>query len=157
MTMTRFSGAALAALIAAGAAAGAQAGACPPDQVLSEPRQIEQAPDIGVDRPVLASVDLTGWRGQGNFMLRLRRLTIAADGVVPTHAHDDRPSIVYMLDGELIEHSAYCAVPILHKQGEWAAESGPGHIHWWENRTGKPVIVLSTDVVPFGKELEKNM
>lgn len=158
MTTTKIFGAALAvAFAAAGAVTSAQAGACPPEQVLSEARQIENAPDIGVDRPVLTTVDLTGWRGMGNFMLRLRRLTIAADGVVPTHAHDDRPSIVYIETGELIEHSAFCAVPIVHKQGEWAAESGPGHIHWWENKTGQPVIVLSTDVVPFGKELEKNM
>ena len=139
MTTTKIFGTALAvAFAAAGAVTSAQAGACPPDQVLT-------------------TVDLTGWRGMGNFMLRLRRLTIAADGVVPTHAHDDRPSIVYIETGELIEHSAFCAVPIVHKQGEWAAESGPGHIHWWENKTGQPVIVLSTDVVPFGKELEKNM
>jgi len=141
----------IAGLVAAGvfaASAPASAGECSPEHVLTEARAIDNAPDIGVQRPVLASVDLTGWRNMGNFMLRLRRLTIAADGVVPTHRHDDRPSIVYILKGELIEHSDRCAVPVLHSEGEWAAESG-AHGHWWENKTGEEVVVLSTDVIPF--------
>jgi quercetin dioxygenase-like cupin family protein len=125
------------------------AGACPPDKVLKTPRQIENAPDVGVDRPILHEVDLTGWRNLGNFKLRMRRLTVAKDGIVPTHDHDDRPSIVLVQTGELIEHSAFCSVPILHKAGESTPEFGKGHKHWWENKSGAPVILISTDVVPF--------
>ncbi|OYX99156.1 MAG: hypothetical protein B7Y80_11600 [Hyphomicrobium sp. 32-62-53] len=125
------------------------AGACPPDKVLKTPRQIENAPDVGVDRPILHEVDLTGWRNLGNFKLRMRRLTVAKDGIVPTHDHDDRPSIVLVQSGELIEHSAFCSVPILHKAGESTPEFGKGHKHWWENKSGAPVILISTDVVPF--------
>lgn len=148
--------AAAAAVLVAGAGA-ATAGECPADKVLKQARAIEDAPDIGVDRPILAMVDLTGWRGQGNFMLRLRKLTIAARGVVPTHAHDDRPSIVHIVSGEIVEHNAFCAVPVVHKAGDTAAEAGAAHIHWWENKTDTPVVIFSTDVVPFEMEKEKHM
>lgn len=151
----------LAALLAAAtvaiAAGPAGAGECPADQVLKEHRHLENAPDIGVERPILATVDLTGWRGQGNFLLRLRRLTVAPGGVVPTHSHDDRPSIVHIVEGELIEHNAFCAVPIVHKAGDTAVEAGSGHDHWWENKTDKTVVLFSTDVVPFEKKEEPHM
>ncbi|MBA5779278.1 cupin [Stappia sp. F7233] len=151
----------LAALMAAatvGIVAGpALAAECPADQVLKEPRQIENAPDIGVERPVIGMVDLTGWRGQGNFYLRLRRLTVAPGGVVPTHWHDDRPSIVHIAEGEIIEHNVHCAVPIVHKAGDTTPEFGEGHGHWWENKTDKTVVLFSTDVVPFEKKEEPHM
>ena len=40
------------------------------------------------------------------------------------------------------------AVPVLHREGEWSPEFGPGHAHWWENKSGKEVIVLSSDLIP---------
>ena len=142
------------ALLAANAAL---AGACPEDQVLSTPRDIEIMPSVGVERELLSAVDITGWRDMGNFLLRTRRLTIAPHGIVPTHAHDDRPSIVYVMNGELIEHNALCAVPIRHVAGEWSPEFGPGHKHWWENPTDETVVVLSSDVVPFQMQNEESM
>lgn len=138
----------IAAMVLCAFGSGALAGECPADQVLTEPRAIENAPDVGVDRPILHEVDLTGWRGMGPFHLRMRRLTVAVGGIVPTHQHDDRPSIVLIQSGEIIEHSAFCAVPILHKAGDSTPEFGPGHAHWWENKTDQPVVLISTDVVP---------
>lgn len=130
------------------AAPPASAGSCPPDHVLATPRQIEEAPDVGVEREILSMVDLNGWRGVNHLFLRTRRLTVAVDGIVPYHEHDDRPSIVYVVSGEIIEHSRFCAVPILHRAGEWTPEFGAGHAHWWENRSGQVVVLLSSDVVP---------
>jgi quercetin dioxygenase-like cupin family protein len=130
------------------AAGGAQAGECPADRMLAKPRPIEDMPDRGVDREILSMVNLKGWRNVGDLFLRTRRLTVAADGIVPTHQHDDRPSIVYIVSGEIIEHSAFCSVPILHKAGGVTPEFGPGHAHWWENRSGGPVVLTSSDVVP---------
>ncbi len=124
------------------------AGQCPEDQKLTEPREIENAPDIGVTRPVLHEVDMTGWRGMGNFHLRMRLLTVAVGGVVPTHNHEDRPSIVYVLSGEIVEHTEFCAVPVLHKTGESSPEFGKGHKHWWANETDQPVVLISADVIP---------
>ena len=126
----------------------ASAGECPADKVLAQPRAIEDKDDVGVEREILSMVHLKGWRGVGDLFLRTRRLTVAVGGIVPTHDHDDRPSIVYVVSGEIIEHSAFCAVPILHKAGEWTPEFGAGHKHWWENRSGVPVVLTSSDVVP---------
>ncbi|POR50812.1 cupin domain-containing protein [Bosea psychrotolerans] len=130
------------------ATAGADAGTCPTDKVLTMPRKIEEAPDVGIKRETLSIVNLTGWRGVGDLRLRTRRLTVAVGGIVPTHQHDDRPSIVYVVKGEIIEHSAFCSVPILHREGDWTPEFGKGHAHWWENKTNQPVVLTSSDVVP---------
>ena len=85
----------------------------------------------------------------GNFRLRLRKLVTDAGVVVPTHGHGDRPSIVHVLDGELIEHNAFCDMPIVHKAGDTTPEAGPAHIHGWENKADKAVTVFSTDVMPL--------
>jgi quercetin dioxygenase-like cupin family protein len=126
---------------------GASAGSCPSDKVLAKPRAIESKDSVGVDRETLSVVNLKGWRSVGDLFLRTRRLTIAPHGIVPTHEHDDRPSIVFVVEGELIEHSTLCSVPIHHKAGEWTPEFGPGHAHWWENPTNKRAVVTSSDVV----------
>ncbi len=139
------------------AASAANAGSCPKDKVLTKPQPIRDAPDKGVEREILSMVDLSGWRGVKGLMLRTRRLTVAPHGIVPTHQHDDRPSIVYVVKGEIVENSALCSVPILHKEGEWTPEFGPGHAHWWENKTDKEVILTSSDVVPPEMMEDKDM
>jgi quercetin dioxygenase-like cupin family protein len=124
------------------------AGSCPADKVLTKPRDIGDHKDVGVKRKTLAVIDLSKWRTVGDLRLRTRRLTIPVGGVVPTHEHDDRPSIVYIVKGEIVEHSTLCSVPILHKAGEWTPEFGPGHAHWWENKGKTEVVLTSSDVVP---------
>lgn len=136
------------ALVALAVSAGyAEAGTCPPDKVLKTPRKIESKDSVAVTRETLSTVKLAGWRDVGELFLRTRRLTIGPHGIVPTHEHDDRPSIVYVVSGELVEHSTYCSVPIRHKAGDWTPEFGPGHAHWWENPNSKPAVVTSSDVV----------
>ncbi|KJV09114.1 hypothetical protein VZ95_13510 [Elstera litoralis] len=136
----------LAALLLA--APSAFAGTCPKDKTLTVARDIPLRDSVSVKRQTLAIVDITGWRGTSDLRLRTRKLTVGKGGIVPTHEHHDRPSIVYVLSGEIYEHSAFCSVPILHKTGEWTPEFGPGHAHWWENKSGKTVVLLSSDVVP---------
>ncbi|OYW62484.1 MAG: hypothetical protein B7Z31_00875 [Rhodobacterales bacterium 12-65-15] len=140
--------------LALAATSAALAGQCPADQVLTEPRQIEEAPDVGVTRPVLHAVDLTGWRGMGSFNLRMRMLTVDVGGTVPTHAHDDRPSIIYVVSGEIVEHNSFCAVPIVHKAGDSTPEFGQGHRSWWANKTDQPVVLISADVIPVAPKAD---
>jgi hypothetical protein len=127
----------------------AVAGECPADQVLTMPREIENAPDIGIKRPILAAVPLKGWRGLGDMSLRMRQLTVLPGGVVPTHPHKDRPTIIYIVSGEIWENNTYCAVPILREAGDWLPEFGEFYSSWWENKSDQPVVIISTDVVPW--------
>jgi quercetin dioxygenase-like cupin family protein len=82
-------------------------------------------------------------------MLRTRRLTVLPGGFVPTHSHEDRPAIIYIISGEIIEHNTKCAVPIVHKAGDSTAEFGAELKHWWENKGTVPVVLTSSDLVPI--------
>lgn len=132
---------------AAMTAGSAMAAHCPPADVLSSPRQIEDRDDIGVTRETLAEVRIKGWRGMGDFLLRTRKLTVAPGGQIPTHYHDDRPSIVFVLKGEAEEHSTFCRSPIRYKAGEWSPEFGPGTGHWWRNVGDGELVFLSSDII----------
>ena len=139
------------ALLAGGAlfgATGALAGECPKDKVLAQPREIEDMPSIGVERETLSVANLKDWRGVGDLYLRTRRLTIAKDGIIPTHSHEDRPALVYIIKGELIEHSSLCAVTFVHRAGEISYEWGKGYDHWFANQSGAEVVLISSDVIP---------
>lgn len=132
----------------------AQAGSCPPDHVLSEARELENVPLTDLTRQVLANVRLEGWRDMGGFLLRMRRLELQPGGFVPTHDHGDRPSIVYIVKGTVIEHSSFCDVPIVHVAGDVTPEFGVGHAHWWENKGDEIVTFISTDVLPYNSPAE---
>lgn len=141
--------AALAGLLIAGAAPAALADVCPPEHVLTEPRQLENIPAKSLVREVIANVRLEGWRDMGGFVLRMRRLELQPGGIVPTHNHDDRPAIVYVLKGTVTEHNSFCAVPIVHHAGSVSEEFGEGYAHWWENTGNEVVTFLSSDVLPY--------
>ena len=129
--------------------AGAFAGSCPADKVLKTPRVIEEVTDASkLQADVVNAVDPTGWRGVKGLMLRTRRLTILPGGFVPTHSHEDRPAIIYIISGEIIEHNTTCAVAIVHKAGESTGEFGGTLKHWWENKGKIEVVLTSSDVVP---------
>ena len=125
----------------------AQAGECPKDKVLQAPRNIESKQSVGVTPKTLGLIHLKGWRDVGDLYLRTRLLTIAPGGIVPTHDHDDRPALVYVVKGEIIEHSTFCSVPVVWKTGEVSREFGVGYGHWWENKSGETVVLTSSDVV----------
>ena len=154
MSIFRTSRTALRFLAAAGVFAGALtmtagatlAGECPADQVginvtkpgATEPKDVKDT--------VLASIDLgkeiDGFQGRA---LRTRMLEIQPGGIVPWHSHEDRPALIYVLEGTVTEYASNCAVPIVHKAGEVSVETKEV-AHWWKN-TGKTVVkLLSSDV-----------
>jgi quercetin dioxygenase-like cupin family protein len=87
---------------------------------------------------------------------RVRMLTIAPGGEVPWHDHADRPALIYVVSGEIVEHRSSCAVPIVHRAGEVAAELGP-LMHWWKNETDKPVVLISADLPPSADKDDRMM
>jgi quercetin dioxygenase-like cupin family protein len=138
-----------AAALAAGFASAAFAETCPADQVLTEPRSLDNIAAKALTREVIANIRLEGWRDMGGFVLRMRRLELQPGGFVPTHEHSDRPAIVYVVKGTVTEHNSLCAVPIVHTAGSVSEEFGPGYVHWWENTGNEVVTFLSTDVLPY--------
>jgi quercetin dioxygenase-like cupin family protein len=72
-------------------------------------------------------------------------ITIEAGGVFgPLHDHQDRPGIVYILEGTITDH-----------RGGITTEYGPGvgwpedrnTTHWLENRGSNTAVEISVDIV----------
>jgi quercetin dioxygenase-like cupin family protein len=77
--------------------------------------------------------------------MRVRRLEIQPGGIVPWHSHAERPALIYIVSGTIVEHASNCAVPITHKAGEVARETHATS-HWWQNTGTVPVVLLSFDI-----------
>ena len=142
-------------LVLAGVAAGstllgmsaALAGSCPSGQMKADGRQPVAHAGKGVTDTVLAAFNLE--KEPANIkerQLRFRKLTIEPGGIVPWHSHGDRPAIIYIAEGEIVEYASNCSVPILHKAGDVRAEV-QGTSHWWKNLGDKTVTLLSFDIL----------
>ena len=125
----------------------ANAGGCPADKMKADVRAPDTKPAKGVTDTVLAAIDLE--KEPANIkdrQLRFRKLTIAPGGVVPWHSHGNRPAIIYIAEGEIVEYASNCAEPIVHKAGEIRPETS-GTAHWWQNLGDKTVILFVGDVL----------
>ncbi len=145
-------GTALAGLLFGGIAlAGpALAGSCPADMLRPDGggEKMNSMPATGVSDDVLTSIDLAKEPAAvHDRLLRLRRLEIKPGGVVPWHSHDNRPAIIYIIQGEIVEYASTCAVPIVHRAGETSTEMH-GTAHWWKNTGNETVVLLSADLFP---------
>jgi quercetin dioxygenase-like cupin family protein len=125
----------------------ASAGECPADKVKPGVREPVDFKGTGVTDTVLATNDLSKEpiKATGRTQ-RVRRLVIQPGGIVPWHSHNDRPALIYIIDGEINEYNSNCSVPIVHKAGDVARETY-GTAHWWKNLTDKPVTLLSFDIL----------
>jgi quercetin dioxygenase-like cupin family protein len=135
----------IAAAIAA--TSSALAGECPAGKMTAGAREPVSFPANGVTDTVLAAIDLA--KEPANLkdrQLRFRKLTIEPGGVVPWHSHGDRPAIIYIAEGEIVEYASNCAEPIVHKTGEIRAETS-GTSHWWKNLGTKTVVLFVGDVL----------
>jgi quercetin dioxygenase-like cupin family protein len=129
------------------AAAPALAGGCPPDKVGANPLAGAASAPSGVSEMELASIDLA--KESVNLpqrRLRYRHMEIRPGGVVPLHSHADRPALIMVNQGQILEYSSQCLAPILHKAGEIARESN-GLMHWWKNEGSVVVVLTIADIV----------
>lgn len=138
----------LAALTIAGvfAAAPAFAGECPADKMKPNVREKVDYKPVGVTDVTLGSINLE--KQPANIKdreLRFRKLTIEPGGIVPWHSHDDRPALIYVQQGEIVEYASNCADPIVHKAGDLRPEVS-GTSHWWKNLGKETVILYVGDV-----------
>jgi quercetin dioxygenase-like cupin family protein len=137
-------------------AAPASAGECPANKVGVDVTAPGPMTPSRVTDEVIASIDLgQGYNIPGRAM-RMRRLVIQPGGVVPWHAHNERPANIYVVSGQVTEYRSTCAVPILHRQGEVVAETGATS-HWWRNNSSRPVVLISADILPPQAAPEQSM
>ena len=142
-----------AALVVAGLVAGAAsvgsafAGECPADKMMPNAREAVTFEPAGVTDNVLAALPLAE---EGPMLpdrqMRVRKLVIQPDGIVPWHSHADRPALIYIVEGEIHEYASNCAAPITHVAGEVAVENH-NVAHWWKNLGSAPVTLLSFDIL----------
>jgi len=138
-------------------ATAASAGECPAGKMGDNPLKDAATAPAGVTDNVLTSIDLAKEAVKLNDrMFRLRRLEVQPGGVVPWHAHDDRPALIYVVQGTITEYSSNCSVPIEHAAGEAAMES-VGLSHWWKNTGKTAAVLLSADILHMKKDDDQMM
>jgi quercetin dioxygenase-like cupin family protein len=132
-------------------AAPALAGECPPGKAGANALPDPPTKPVGVVDKELSSISLAKEKVslQGR-RLRFRHMEIAPGGIVPVHDHADRPALIMVNQGEVLENSSQCQVPIVHKAGEVAREYF-GVRHWWRNAGSVPVVLTIADIVNDGK------
>jgi quercetin dioxygenase-like cupin family protein len=142
----------LVAIVAGATTAGvatANAGECPADKAVAsgQGQQAGTTMPKDVTDTVLGAIDLAEEPvAIEDRMFRLRRLEIQPGGEVPWHSHEDRPAIIYVVQGEVTEYSSDCAVPVLHRAGEVSPETH-GVAHWWKNTGSETAVLISADLL----------
>jgi len=151
-------GAAVLALLGLGAH-NAFAGECPADKRVADGQGQKPGPTmpVGVTDVVRASTDLAkepaAIKGR---QFRLRQLDMQPGGIVPWHSHNERPAMIYIVSGEVVEYASSCAVPIVHRAGDVAPEKN-GTSHWWKNTGSTPAVLISVDLFPGEAKADPHM
>ena len=137
----------LSTVIGASLIAPAFAGECPANQMRADATKPVTTAAKDVTDKVLAQIDLAGEKvALKGHLMRVRKLEIQPGGIVPWHSHGDRPAIIYIAEGEIVEYASNCSEPIVHKAGEIRPETS-GTSHWWQNHGSKTVVLLVGDVL----------
>ena len=97
----------------------------------------------GVDSQLLGTVD-AGENCPGH-VLRMRRVTFAPGASVPMHTHKDHPEVSLVVEGTLT-NTVKGQSPIQVSAGT-PVLNGPEVEHLPANKTDKPVVVLSVDLI----------
>jgi quercetin dioxygenase-like cupin family protein len=122
------------------------AGECPAGKMKADVRPPVDFMPVGVTDTTLGSIDLekepAKLKGRE---LRFRKLVIEPGGIVPWHSHDDRPALIYVAEGEVVEYASNCSEPIVHKTGDIRAERH-GTAHWWKNLKDTTAVLFVGDV-----------
>ena len=138
---------ALATIVAGSlAASAASAGECPAGKMKPGIREMVDYKPVGVTDVTLGSIDLEKQPAHiKDRELRFRKMVIQPGGVVPWHSHEERPALIYIVSGTIVEYASNCAEPIMHKAGDIRPEVF-GTSHWWKNLGKETVILYVGDV-----------
>jgi quercetin dioxygenase-like cupin family protein len=152
----------VAGAVAAGfalAANAATAGECPAASRVADGQGQKMGPTVPKDVTdvVRATTDLAKEPAMiGDRQFRLRELDMKPGAVVPWHSHDNRPAMIYVVSGEVVEYASNCAVPIVHKAGDVAPEK-KGTSHWWKNTGATTAVLISVDLFPVAAKMDDHM
>jgi quercetin dioxygenase-like cupin family protein len=149
----------VAAIVAAFGINAATAGECPADKRVADGQGQKPGPTMPKDVTdvVRASTDLSHEPAMvDGRLLRLRQLEMKPGGIVPWHSHNNRPAMIYIVSGEVVEYASSCAVPIVHKAGDVAPEKN-GTSHWWQNNGTTTAVLISVDLFPVDKKIDEHM
>ncbi|MEO8804775.1 MAG: cupin domain-containing protein [Burkholderiaceae bacterium] len=141
------------------AASVAFAGECPADKRVADGQGQKPGATVpsGVTDVVRYSTDLSkepiALKGR---QFRLRQLEMQPGGIVPWHSHNERPAMIYIVSGEVVEYASNCAVPITHRAGDVAPEKN-GTSHWWKNTGSTPAVLISVDLFPGDAKMDDHM
>ena len=141
------------------AAGSAFAGECPADKRVADGQGQKPGPMVPKDVTdvVRATTDLAREPAAiAGRQFRLRQLELKPGGIVPWHSHDDRPAMIYVVSGEVVEYASSCAVPIVHRAGDVAPEKH-GTSHWWKNTGSSTAVLISVDLFPGGAKVDEHM
>jgi quercetin dioxygenase-like cupin family protein len=141
------------------AATTAHAAECPADKKVPDGQGQKPGPTTPKDVTdvVRATTDLSKEPVALNGRLfRLRQLEIKPGGIVPWHSHDQRPAMIYIVSGEVVEYASSCAVPITHMAGDVAPER-KGTSHWWQNTGTTSATLISVDLFPEEMKKDEHM
>jgi quercetin dioxygenase-like cupin family protein len=79
--------------------------------------------------------------------MRCRLLECHPGGTITLHSHENRPAILYVLQGSGEEHSNKSDVPVVWKEGDCYAEYNDVE-HWVKNLSDKaPLRILTFDLL----------
>src|SRR5437870_1557023 len=137
----------------------ASAGECPAEKKVAD--GLGQKPSTAAAKDVTdvvrATTDLSKEPlAQNGRLFRLRQLDVKPGGIVPWHSHGNRPAMIYIVSGEIVEYASNCAVPIVHKAGDVAAERN-GTSHWWQNTATTTAVLISVDLFPVENMKDEHM
>ena len=101
--------------------------------------------NVGQSQELLRSLDLTGELDSGKGRpLRMRKITLQPGGVQALHNHVDRPTVTYMLQGQMTYHQAG-KPDLVSNPGDGSAE-GRSTTHWGENTGKVPAVWIAVDI-----------
>jgi quercetin dioxygenase-like cupin family protein len=101
-------------------------------------------PAAGTTSKTLGAIDLGNeMEGMTGRQLRARTVTIEPGGQVAAHEHKGRPTVEYVVQGEVVEIRNGVEIP--HKAGE-TVFADKSFNHRWENRGAATVILMPVDI-----------
>lgn len=80
---------------------------------------------------------------QRNF--RFRRVDVGPGGVVPWHCHANRPALLFIAQGEIVEYNSRHEKPLTRTAPKLVTEFGD-FSHWWKNHGDEHVIIYAADL-----------